>query len=128
MSRPKVLISDALSPAAVQIFKDRGIEVDFQPNLGKDKEKLAVVEADWQARMESLDERWKELSHISNLMVPPMPPRSGLNLSKRSQALQMLRRGETPRDISSALSIPLGEAELLIKVQRIAVSGLSASV
>src|SRR5438105_2672513 len=43
MSRPKVLISDALSPAAVQIFKDRGIEVDFQPNLGKDKEKLAEI-------------------------------------------------------------------------------------
>ena len=40
---PKVLISDALSPAAVQIFKDRGIEVDFQPNLGKDKEKLAAI-------------------------------------------------------------------------------------
>ena len=40
---PKVLISDALSPAAVQIFRDRGIEVDFQPNLGKDKEKLAAV-------------------------------------------------------------------------------------
>ena len=40
---PKVLISDALSPAAVQIFKDRGIDVDFQPALGKDKEKLATV-------------------------------------------------------------------------------------
>jgi D-3-phosphoglycerate dehydrogenase len=38
---PKVLISDALSPAAVQIFKDRGVSVDFQPNLGKDKDKLA---------------------------------------------------------------------------------------
>ena len=34
MTKPKVLISDALSPAAVQIFKDRGIEVDFQPALG----------------------------------------------------------------------------------------------
>lgn len=40
---PKVLISDALSPAAVQIFKDRGVEVDFQPTLGKDKEKLAEI-------------------------------------------------------------------------------------
>src|SRR5579863_5458528 len=40
---PKVLISDALSPAAVQIFKDRGVEVDFQPNLGKDKDKLAAA-------------------------------------------------------------------------------------
>src|SRR5689334_22609438 len=40
---PRVLISDALSAAAVQIFKDRGIEVDFQPALGKDKEKLAEI-------------------------------------------------------------------------------------
>jgi D-3-phosphoglycerate dehydrogenase len=40
---PKVLISDALSPAAVQIFKDRGIEVNFQPTLGKEKEKLATA-------------------------------------------------------------------------------------
>ena len=40
---PRVLISDALSPAAVQIFKDRGIEVDFQPKLGADKDKLAEL-------------------------------------------------------------------------------------
>jgi D-3-phosphoglycerate dehydrogenase len=40
---PRVLISDALSSAAVQIFKDRGVEVDFQPNLGKDKDKLTEI-------------------------------------------------------------------------------------
>jgi D-3-phosphoglycerate dehydrogenase / 2-oxoglutarate reductase len=39
----KVLVSDALSPAAVAIFKDRGVDVDFQPNLGKDKDKLTEV-------------------------------------------------------------------------------------
>src|ERR1700678_4367209 len=43
MTKPKVLISDALSPAAVQIFKDRGVEVDFQPDLGKDKDRLAAI-------------------------------------------------------------------------------------
>jgi D-3-phosphoglycerate dehydrogenase len=47
MTAPKVLISDALSPAAVQIFKDRGIEVDFQPDLGKDKDKLAAIIGDY---------------------------------------------------------------------------------
>ena len=41
---PKVLISDALSLAAVAIFKDRGVEVDFQPKLGADKEKLAAID------------------------------------------------------------------------------------
>ena len=29
MAAPKVLISDELSPAAVQIFRDRGVDVTF---------------------------------------------------------------------------------------------------
>ena len=40
---PKVLVSDKLSETAVQIFRDRGIDVDFMPDLGKDKDKLADV-------------------------------------------------------------------------------------
>ena len=40
---PRVLISDALSPAAIAIFKERGVETDFQPDLGKDKDKLASI-------------------------------------------------------------------------------------
>ena len=40
---PKVLVSDKLSETAVQIFRDRGIEVDFRPELGKDKDALAAV-------------------------------------------------------------------------------------
>ena len=40
---PRVLVSDELSETAVQIFRDRGVEVDFQPKLGKDKEKLLEV-------------------------------------------------------------------------------------
>ncbi|GAB4545699.1 MAG: hypothetical protein Tsb0024_16150 [Ruegeria sp.] len=43
MTAPKVLISDKLSDAAVQIFRDRGIEVDFMPDVGKDKDKLAEI-------------------------------------------------------------------------------------
>ena len=40
---PKVLVSDKLSETAIQIFRDRGIDVDFEPNLGKDKNKLLSV-------------------------------------------------------------------------------------
>jgi D-3-phosphoglycerate dehydrogenase len=39
----KVLISDQLSPAAVQIFKERGLAVEFQPKLGTDPEKLGAL-------------------------------------------------------------------------------------
>ena len=40
---PKVLVSDELSETAVQIFRDRGVEVDYMPKLGKDKDALAAV-------------------------------------------------------------------------------------
>ncbi len=40
---PKVLVSDKLSETAVQIFRDRGIDVDFEPALGKDKERLTEI-------------------------------------------------------------------------------------
>ncbi|WP_283176152.1 phosphoglycerate dehydrogenase [Gemmobacter sp. 24YEA27] len=40
---PRVLVSDELSETAVQIFRDRGVEVDYLPKLGKDKEKLAEI-------------------------------------------------------------------------------------
>ncbi len=39
-TKPRVLVSDALSPTAVQIFRDNGCDVDFEPDLGKDKEAL----------------------------------------------------------------------------------------
>ncbi|MEM6384923.1 MAG: phosphoglycerate dehydrogenase [Pseudomonadota bacterium] len=39
----KVLVSDKLSETAVQIFKDRGIDVTFEPGLGKDKDRLLEV-------------------------------------------------------------------------------------
>ncbi|KQT55165.1 MULTISPECIES: phosphoglycerate dehydrogenase [unclassified Aureimonas] len=40
---PRVLVSDQLSTTAVQIFKDRGVEVDYLPDLGKDKDQLLAV-------------------------------------------------------------------------------------
>ena len=91
---------------------------DLSASEARSMKKLQAMEAHWNAKMESLDERWKELSQISSLLVPPAPPRSGLNLSKRSQALQMFRRGEDPREISARLAVPKNEVDLLIKVQR----------
>ncbi|HHB83786.1 MAG TPA: phosphoglycerate dehydrogenase, partial [Devosia sp.] len=40
---PKVLVSDKLSPTAVQVFKDNNVDVDYLPDVGKDKEKLAEI-------------------------------------------------------------------------------------
>ncbi len=43
----RVLVSDKLSKTAIQVFKVRGVEVDYLPDLGKDKEKLLAVIGDY---------------------------------------------------------------------------------
>jgi DNA-binding NarL/FixJ family response regulator len=68
-------------------------------------------------------------AEVRELQAQPLPDpagsfKNGLNLSKRSQALRMHRRGDTAEQIAAALDIPPQEVELLIKVQRIVLSNL----
>ena len=46
MSKPKVLISDKLSAAAVEIFKTRGIDVDVKTGLNPDELKAIIKDYD----------------------------------------------------------------------------------
>lgn len=46
MPKPKVLISDSLSPAAVRIFEERGIAVDLQVGLKPDELKAIIGQYD----------------------------------------------------------------------------------
>ncbi|CAL9914561.1 D-3-phosphoglycerate dehydrogenase / 2-oxoglutarate reductase [Candidatus Liberibacter solanacearum] len=47
MSKLKVLVSDELSVSSIQIFRDRGIDVDFRPEIGKNKEEMARIIGDY---------------------------------------------------------------------------------
>jgi hypothetical protein len=51
----------------------------------------------------------------------PGSPGPGFNLNKRSQALRMSRRGDTPEQVATALAVPLQEVDLLLKVHRIVI-------
>lgn len=42
MSAPKVLISDKLDPLAIEIFKNKGCDVDFKPGLSPE-EQIAII-------------------------------------------------------------------------------------
>ncbi len=80
-----------------------------------------------EAAMDALRERLEGLSgQINELRREPAlaagAPRPGLNLSKRSQALRMHRRGDPPEQIAASLEIPLQELDLLVKVHRIVMS------
>jgi hypothetical protein len=104
------------------LFLFVSLKRDLHASEARAGKKLAALTAAWEAKMEGLDERWKELSQVSNLLIPPPPPRSGLNVSKRSQALLMDRRGAAAPEIAAALALPQNEVELLVKVQRIALA------
>lgn len=68
---PKVLVSDKLSETAVQIFRDRGIDVTFEPDLGKDKIALlkAIPEFDGLAIRSATKVTEKILNNAKNLKV-----------------------------------------------------------
>ena len=75
-----------------------------------------------QASIQDLTAEMRELQ--TQPAGSPSAFRPALNLSKRSQALRMHRRGETAEQIAAALDIPPQEVELLIKVHRIVLSNM----
>jgi len=58
---------------------------------------------------------------LGNLEMAPAsaPPAEALNLTKRTQALRMHRRGEPTPSISAAVRAPRNEIELMLKVQEL---------
>ncbi|NOX39127.1 MAG: phosphoglycerate dehydrogenase [Alphaproteobacteria bacterium] len=68
---PKVLVSDKLSTTAVEIFRAHGIDVDFLPDVGKDKvEMLKIIgEYDGLAIRSTTKATAKLLANADNLKV-----------------------------------------------------------
>ena len=66
---PRVLISDALSPAAVAIFQERGVEVDVKPGLDKDELAAIIGQYDGLAIRSATKVTAKLLESATNLKV-----------------------------------------------------------
>ncbi|HXW21152.1 MAG TPA: phosphoglycerate dehydrogenase [Roseiarcus sp.] len=66
---PRVLISDKLSPAAVAIFKERGVEVDVKPGLDKDELAKIIGDYDGLAIRSATKVTAKLLERAKNLKV-----------------------------------------------------------
>ncbi|MEW5727154.1 MAG: phosphoglycerate dehydrogenase [Pseudomonadota bacterium] len=66
---PKVLISDKLSPAAVQIFKDRGIETDVKVGMTPDELKACIGQYDGLAIRSNTKVTADVLAAATNLKV-----------------------------------------------------------
>lgn len=87
----------------------------------------AKLEAEVQAvrqTVEALAVQVQDAQQQARQMAPAVA-RPGLNLTKRSQALRMHRRGEPPDQIAAALEIPRQEIDLLLKVHRIVICSVA---
>jgi hypothetical protein len=67
-------------------------------------------------QMVELKTRLAEAEERAGMLVAPTPPRSGLNLNKRTQVIRLSRRGEQVETIAATLDLPRREVELLLKV------------
>jgi hypothetical protein len=95
--------------------------LDARIDAGKCRHELTVMK-------ECTDSALQELaSKVSEIAARPAPePRQespginqSLNLTRRSRALHMRRRGDEPHTIAAALGISHGEVELLFKLDQI---------
>jgi hypothetical protein len=88
---------------------------------------LKQWETTLQAMSQDLSALGAQLGDIEQhppVTAAPVFFRPGLNLSTRSQALRMFRKGEPPERIAMTLEVPLQEVDLLLKVQHIIASDL----
>ena len=74
--------------------------------------------------VEALAAQIHDLQNHPPVAPPPGMPKPGLNLSKRSHALRMHRRGQPAEQIAAALELPRQEVDLLLKVHRIVISNV----
>jgi len=94
----------------------RGREVrlraEVESTLGAAAGQLEQIEA----RLAELEQDLRGLEQST----PAAVPRSGINLTTRSQVLRRRRLGEDPAQIAAALGLPRTEVDLLLKVDRVA--------
>lgn len=75
-----------------------------------------ALESEWKARFEELEKKHQELAGQVQVFALPAQPKALINLTRRSQALQLHRQGEPPEQIAAALGLPRNEVDLLLKV------------
>jgi hypothetical protein len=99
----------------------------LRASVGRAEARHAECEAAIEAIRKEVEACARQLHEIRQeppVTTVPSLPKPGLNLSKRSQALGMHRRGDTPEQVAAALGVPLQEIDLLLKVHRIVIAAL----
>jgi hypothetical protein len=74
------------------------------------------------AEIDGLRKAFADLEDRTGMLTTPPPIRSGLNMGRRTQAVRMLRRGDTVEQVAASMGLPLNDARLLATVERLRAS------
>lgn len=99
--KPRVLVSDKLSEVSLKIFEERGVDVDYQPGLGKNIDELHSVIHKYDGlavrsatkvtnRIEAMTDRKRSLGGFRKLPVADGIAGAG---RCRASAISIMRRG-----------------------------------
>lgn len=100
----------------------RTAAIEQQVRLTKRLQTLQCELGELRSTVQDMRSRLDDAERMAQTLVPPPQPRSSINISRRVEAIRLFRRGEQPAQVAAALSVPLEEAELLLKVQKILAS------
>jgi hypothetical protein len=123
-----ILCGLALAAVATSFFALFGSKAMIRAANDRVRDAQTQLEEGIQAvrqTVEGLAAQVQDVQQQSRVMVAPGLPKPGLNLTRRSQALRMHRRGDSPGQIAAILEVPLQEVDLLIKVHRIVLAAVA---
>jgi hypothetical protein len=112
---PYVLLAAGLT-ACIVLFISLKLEIRRKPGSSNGDNVEETVDG--------LSAAFEEIrARLDDAMQPPQSPtvwsgNASINLNRRGQVLRLFRRGDTSRQIASALSMRRGEVDLIVKVHR----------
>jgi hypothetical protein len=121
------LVLAAVALSALSFFallRARALVGDAEQRAKAGQERCESVLESLRESQNLLAAELREIRDQPSVTMASTSPKPGLNLTKRSQALRMHRRGDPPDRIATALDIPLQEVDLLLKVHRIVISNI----
>ena len=113
--KPMISSLILLSIAALGIMAALALFLSLKWEFRSQTKKNRARMDEFQARLQTATQR----TVVEPESPAPMRLRSGMNISKRVQALRLLRRGEDISHVAAALGVPRREVELLIRVQKL---------
>ena len=119
------LVLAAVAVSFFAVFRANTLDRAAGECAGTAYDKLEAEVQSMRQTIEGLTAQVQDVQQQPRLMAAPAIPKAGLNLTKRSQALRMHRRGDPLDQIAAALDIPLQEVDLLMKVHKIVIGSIA---